>query len=156
MKTIEQAIHQKHFADLRVKTDINLMYTSSMLSAEKVRMLRPMGLSPQQFNILRILRGVAPAAVSIRYLAERMIDQTSNASRLVDKLVEKAWVDRKICPEDRRQVEVRITEAGMARVGEASEVIARGMTPFDCFSEKEMGFLNELLDRLRNHLNPTI
>jgi DNA-binding MarR family transcriptional regulator len=154
MKTIEEAIHQRQFADLYVKTDINITYTSSCLSAEKVRLLRPLDLTPQQFNILRILRGVNPGAVSVRYLAERMVDQTSNASRLVDKLVEKGWVDRKGCPTDRRQVEIRITPAGLEQVARASEVIRLGQQAYAVLSDQEMEALNGMLDKLRNHLNP--
>lgn len=153
MKTIEEAIHQRQFADLREKTDVNISHTASCLSAAKTRLLRPLDLTPQQFNILRILRGIRPDAVSMRYLADRMVDQTSNASRLVDKLVEKGWVDRKTCPFDRRQVEVRITEEGLDKVALASEAIRIGQEPFDALLEEEMKALNHILDKLRNHLN---
>lgn len=151
MKTIEDAIHQKHFPDLRIKTDINIMYTSGWVSAHKHRILRPFGLTPQQFNILRILRGVAPGCVSMRYLADRMIDPTSNASRLVDKLVDKGWVDRRECPTDRRQVEIRITPDGLDQVGRTSDAIQEGARYYDHLTEEEMRQLNFLLDKVRNH-----
>lgn len=153
MKTIEEAIHQRRFADLHVKTDVNISHTASCLSAIKSRLLRPLDLTPQQFNILRILRGKGPQAVSIRYLAERMVDQTSNASRLVDKLVDKGWVDRKTCPSDRRQVEIRITDSGLEQVALASEAIRQGQKAFEALDDAEMQSLNRILDKLRNHLN---
>lgn len=156
LSTIEDAIGQRAFQDIRVKTMINIMHTASCISVDKSRVLRPLGLSTQQFNVLRILRGIHPTVASMHYIAERMIDQTSNASRIVDKLVDKGWVDRKVCPKDRRQVEVTITEAGLDYVEQASQVMEAGIREFEGFSEMELDTLNTSLDMIRNHLNTTI
>lgn len=154
--TIEEAIGQRSFQDIRVKTMINIMHTASCISVDKSRILRPFDLTTQQFNVLRILRGMHPAVASMHAIAERMIDQTSNASRIVDKLIEKGWAERKSCPMDRRQVEVSITEAGLSCVQLASEAMENGIREFEGFSDHELEALNKTLDLIRNHLNTSI
>jgi DNA-binding MarR family transcriptional regulator len=150
MQSIEKAIHQKEFKDLGVKSDVNIMYTASWLIAEKTRLLRPMDLSLPQFNILRILRGAKGDPVSVRYLAERMIDQSSNASRLVDKLVQKGLALRRECPSDRRLVEITITPQGLTAVEQATQAIAGHQRCFSMLTDHEMQTLNTILDKIRN------
>lgn len=151
MKTIEQAIHQREFSDAFVKAEVNILYTASWISAERSRSLRPMDLTVQQFNVLRILRGVHPGLVSLRYVAERMIDQTSNASRLVDKLLQKGLVVRQECVQDRRQVEIGITAEGLQRVAEASEEMSRSFSGPLTATQEELLLLSDILDKIRNH-----
>jgi DNA-binding MarR family transcriptional regulator len=150
MKTIGEVIHQKQFANAQVKAGINILYTASWLSADQTRLLRPFKISVQQFNVLRILRGLHPGVASLRYLAERMIDQTSNASRLVDKLVLKKLVDRKECPLDRRQVEIKITPEGLELIYAASVEMERKMKGFTLATEEELELLSSILDKIRN------
>lgn len=151
MKTIEQAIQQREFSSPFVKAEVNILYTASWISAERSRALRPLDLTVQQFNVLRILRGVHPGLVSLRYVAERMIDQTSNASRLVDKLLQKGLVVRKECPQDRRQVEIGITTEGLQRVAAASEEMSKFFSlPFSA-TDEELLLLSVILDKIRNH-----
>ncbi len=76
-------------------------------------MLKPFKITTQQYNVLRILRGQHPNPASINLIIERMLDKMSNASRIVDKLVAKKLADRKVCPEDRRMVDVLITDKGI-------------------------------------------
>lgn len=149
VQSIEEAIHQKQFSDLRVKSDVNITFTASWLMVEKTRVLRPFGLTMQQFNVLRILKGAKEGPVSIRYITERMIDKASNASRLVDKLVEKEWVLRKICPMDRRQVEVSISPEGVSILENASQAVRNSQVVFNTLSDQEMELLNHLLDKIR-------
>lgn len=149
IQSIEEAIHQKQFTDLRVKSDVNITFTASWLMVEKTRVLRPFGLTMQQFNVLRILKGAKDGPVSIRYITERMIDKASNASRLVDKLVEKEWVLRKECPMDRRQVEVSISVKGLSILEEASLAVRNSQVVFNSLSDQEMDLLNHLLDKIR-------
>lgn len=149
IQSIEEAIHQKQFTDMRVKSDVNITFTASWLMVEKTRVLRPFGLTMQQFNVLRILKGAKEGPVSIRYITERMIDKASNASRLVDKLVEKEWVLRKECPMDRRQVEVSISAKGLSILEEASLAVRNSQVVFNSLSDQEMELLNHLLDKIR-------
>ncbi len=113
-------------------------------------MLKPYGISLQQFNILRILRGMHPEPASIKLLTERMIDKMSNASRLVDKLAVKGLVVRTGCDSDRRRVDVQITDKGLDLLEEASGIVQTTMhEAFNKLSVEETVLLNDLLDRMR-------
>ena len=109
---IEEAIKQEKFHSMQQKAIINLMYSASWMSGQMRSALEPYGISWQQFNILRILRGQKGKPASIKLLTERMIDKTSNTSRLIDKMVSKEIVERIVCPKDRRQVDIRLTKVG--------------------------------------------
>ena len=147
---IEQAIHQKTFKNEFQKVSINILFTASWLSKFQMATLKPFNISWQQFNILRILRGAHPEPLTIKLLTERMIDQMSNASRLVEKLKQKGLVDRKSCPEDRRRVDISITAAGLKIVNEASNVLEQQInTKLASLSKEEALQLNALLDKLR-------
>lgn len=148
--SLEKELHVKRFSTEFQKVHINVLYTASRLSQKTAAVLKPYNISWQQFNILRILRGMHPEPANIKVLTERMIDQMSNASRLVDKLCQKGFVERKNCPEDRRRVLVTITSSGLEVLQSAS----RDMTSsFDeqlgNLSVKEAQQLNQLLDLLR-------
>jgi DNA-binding MarR family transcriptional regulator len=147
---IEEAIKQKSFPNEALKANINVLYTASFLSNGINQELRPFGITSQQFNILRILRGLHPQPSSVKELSERMIDKSSNASRLVDKLVEKKLVERIICPLDRRQVEVTISEQGLGFLNEVSAIVeSKVREQFRTLSQLELKELNRLLDTLR-------
>ncbi len=147
---IEQEIQQKKFESEYQKAQINILFTASWLSTLTTEALKPFNISWQQFNILRILRGVHPEGTSIKVLTERMIDKMSNASRLVDKLLQKGYVDRQACPEDRRRVDVKITSEGLKIIGEASEVMEQSLfKQMENLSVTEAELLNKLLDQLR-------
>ena len=107
---IEDEIVQAKFENPLQKAVVNIVYTNNWLNRNMSKGLKPFDLTIQQYNILRILRGQLPKAASITLLTERMIDKMSNASRLVEKLVAKELVNRQVCPEDRRQVEVMISD----------------------------------------------
>ncbi len=148
---IEEAIKQKFFQNEYQKVHVNVLYTASWLTASMNASLKPFGLTMQQFNILRILRGKAPEPATIRELTEKMIDKMSNASRLVERLRRKGLVDRRPCTTDRRRVEVRITPEGMRLLGEASKRVEADIIQqlSRCLTEDEATLLNELLDQLR-------
>lgn len=130
---------------------VNVMYTSNWLASSQMQMLKPFGLTLQQYNVLRILRGQSPNPVKVSDITERMLDKMSNASRLVDKLVAKKLVLRTECPSDRRAVDVVITDAGLALLtkldvhqGEWSEIQRSKLTEEEAFQ------LSQLLDKLRD------
>jgi len=131
------------------KAVVNILYTSSWLNYTQSAVFKDFGLTMKQFNILRILKGQYPKAATVNLLIDRMIDKSSNASRIVDKLVEKGFVERKTCPEDRRRVDVVISEAGMKIVDQATRKLDESETFKDSLSEKEAQELNRLLDKLR-------
>ena len=129
---------------------VNLIYTSNWIAASQMQLLKPFGLTLQQYNVLRILRGQYPNPVKVSDITERMLDKMSNASRLVDKLLAKKLVLRTECPSDRRAVDVVITEKGLALLEqldahqtEWAEIQRNKLT------EQEATDLSQLLDRLR-------
>jgi len=147
---IEDAIQQKQFKNDFLKADINIMYTASWLALIKRQLLADFDISWQQFNILRILKGQFPNPSPLKNLSERMIDRTSNTSRLVDKLVDKGFVERQLCSNDRRKLDIVITAKGLELLEEVSPVMEEGLTGIlGNLSKEEAGLLNQLLDKIR-------
>ena len=104
----------------------------------------------QQFNILRILRGRGGKPATVKLLTERMIDKMSNASRLVDKLKEKGFVRRQECEEDRRRVDIVITQRGLEITNKASEAVTRTFEAgIRRLSDMDLDTLSNLLDKMR-------
>ena len=146
---IEDEIKQPHFRDEFQKAFINLVYTAGWLQLRQACAFKPFGLTLPQFNILRILRGQHPLPATVALLIDRMLDKTSNASRIVDRLEEKKLVTRTVCPANRRAVDIRITQAGLDlldRIEEAGILDTKDSSPL---SEQEVRQLNALLDKMR-------
>lgn len=147
---IEKEIKQsKNFVSEYQKLAVNIMFTNSWLNTKQNKVFKPYGISPQQYNILRILRGQLPNPASVGLLQDRMIDKMSNASRLVDKLKLKKLVDRKECKSDRRQVDIIITEKGLELLKTIDKDIHLSETTFKTITLPEAKELNRILDKLR-------
>jgi len=152
--TIETEIQQTKWESFRQKAVINVLYTCRVLEESNEALLRPFDLTLPQFNILRILRGQKGKPATVKLLTERMLDKSSNASRLVDKLLEKNLVNRVSCPNDRRAVEVTITEEGLALLRIIDRELTRIDAPHPGFGEDDARQLSDLLDRLRTTVRP--
>jgi len=147
---IEEAIQQKRFRSEYQKLVVNLLYSASWLQQFSNQLLKPYGISQEQFNILRILRGMHPEPATVKLLTERMIDKMSNASRLVEKLRVKGLVERHECPLDRRRVDVLITQKGLDLIERASQAMdVQGDAYMSGLNLEEATLLNSLLDKLR-------
>ena len=146
---IEEEIQQTHFQSERHKLSVNLLFTSAWMNQQVHQFLDSFGLSGPQFNLLRILRGQHPHPSTVRLLIERMLDKSSNASRIVDKLVEKKLVIRKTCASDRRAVDVWISPKGLALLKEIDQHQKKMDGIFGALSDKEARQLNQLLDKAR-------
>jgi len=148
---IEEVLKQSAtFSNEYEKLVVNLMYTSSWLNLIELKFFKQFDLSVQQYNILRILRGQKGAALGIQSITERMIDKTSNSSRLVEKLKHKKLVERLECPEDRRSVNVFITQAGLELLASIDEQMPEMNEQFSSLNVEEAKKLNALLDKLRS------
>lgn len=148
---IEEAIKQKAFPSAVQKANINLLYTQAWVQSKIAQELKHFKISPQQFNILRILRGQHPKPASIKELTSRMIDKASNASRLVDKLLNKGLVSKKPCKMDNRRMEVVITDLGLEMLEEASKSVEICIEEtYDKLTEKEAVLLNEILNKIHS------
>lgn len=132
--------HQKLF--------LNLLFTSNWLRHMDMERLRPSGLSPQQYNILRILRG-AKGQMNMHQVKERMIDRAPNATRLTDKLIAKGLVERERCEEDRRVVFVRISAKGLELLSTLDKKTEALQIKSERITESEAQTLNRLLDAWR-------
>ncbi|WP_187260934.1 MarR family winged helix-turn-helix transcriptional regulator [Pontibacter beigongshangensis] len=147
---IEEEIKQHTFQDEYHKAYINLVYTAGWLQLAQSSVFKGYGLTLPQYNILRILRGQHPKPATVSLLIERMLDKTSNASRIVDKLEAKQLVTRSQCEHDRRTVDVLITDKGLALLKEMDGLEVSGKPGFRSLSEDEARELNRLLDKIRD------
>lgn len=150
MATIEEEIKQKKFENEYHKLAINIMFSAAWLQSRHLQIFKPYGISGQQYNILRILKGQYPNPAPLKLLTERMIDKMSNTSRLVEKLMKKNLVERRICEGNRRQVDIVITQKGvdlLKEVAKRMEIENKRLS--EAIQEKDAKLLNHLLDQLR-------
>ena len=147
----------KEFKNDYINACINILYTSSFMLKMKTQTLRPFNISLQQFNILNILNNQYPESSTVKPLAEQMLDETSNVSRLIDKLNTKGLVQRTSALKDRRKVEISITKKGLAVFQEAALAL-EDITEFQLgnLSQSEVVLLNQLLNKTRAKVNETL
>lgn len=134
------------FSSDKVKALINIKYTANWLGSKEVEFFKPYGISPQQFNILRILRG-AKEAIKVQLVKERMIERSPNVTRLMDKLLDKKMISRYRCEDDRRVVYVEIAEEGLVLLTVIDK--ANKLNFLNNLSEEEAKQLSDLLDKIR-------
>jgi DNA-binding MarR family transcriptional regulator len=145
---IQEEIKQNNFENEFHKLCRNILYTGSWINLENTSYLKEFSLSPQQFNVLRILKREYPKPVTVNLIQDRMIDKTSNASRLVEKLRLKGLVERKQCENNRRAVDILITQKGQDILAEINNQPAFENI-FKSLSLEEALQLNILLNKLR-------
>ncbi len=131
---------------------INLTYTVKLLKYEFHKSLKAHGLTEQQYNVLRILRGFrSQAPLSIGFIKQRMLDKDSDVSRIVDRLFEKGLLSRKENPDDRRQKSVEITTNGLQLLDKMFSCEKKADTLLKNLSMDEVKQLNYLLDKIREN-----
>lgn len=145
----EEEIQQKKFKSEKQKATLNLIFTSGWLVNQHKEFFKPFGITNQQYNVLRILRGQHPKSISTCGIKERMLDRNSDVSRIVDRLTLKNWVTKETCPNDRRLVDVMITDDGLALLKKMDDAIDRIDQELGNLTEKDAELLNELLDKIR-------
>lgn len=146
---ISEDIKQENFSSEFSKSIINIIYTNSWLNQKHLEVFKSQGLTTPQFNILRILRGQHPNPSTVNLLIDRMLDKSSNASRIVDKLEQKGLVVRKQCSNDRRAVDVFISDEGMKLLAVLDKKMSEMEGELRKLSEEECETLNTLLDKMR-------
>lgn len=146
---LEEEIKQKNFKDEYEKLVVNILFTGNWMYLVNTKSLKPIGLTLPQYNVLRILRGQHPKPATVNLLIERMLDKSSNASRIVDKLLKKNLVARKICKKDRRSVDVLITDKGLDMLKQIDGFQEEWRKTFKTLNREEAKNLNNLLDKLR-------
>jgi DNA-binding MarR family transcriptional regulator len=113
-------------------------------------LLKEHDLSEQQFNVLRILRGQKGKPAPLKLLTERMLDKMSNTSRLVDKMMAKELLERRICADNRRQVEIVLTEKGLKTCNMLSKLVEKSQVDRIKITKEEAKELNRILDKIRS------
>jgi DNA-binding MarR family transcriptional regulator len=148
--SIGEDINQPVFRNEKQKATINIVYTYYWITEKIKAILDEEDITPQQYNILRILRGSFPVPLSTLQIRERMLDKMSDTSRIVDRLISKDLVTKKICSKDKRLVDVTITEKGK----ELLEKLDKRNDEIDGvlggLNETELFTINKLLDKIRS------
>lgn len=145
---VEEIIKTQKRIPLPSRTLIHLMLVNNKVIERITWALKPYGVSLQQFNVLRILRGQGERPANLSTLNERMVSKMSNTTRLVDKLLAKGMVDRSVCETNRRKIEITITEEGLELLKQMDKVMSTTEAELvSGLSESELAQLNELLDK---------
>ena len=148
--SLEEDILQERFNNEHQKSVINILNTGSWLYNINAGYLKKFGITPEQFNVMRILRGSFPKPMMLAEITERMIDKSSNCTRLVEKLRQKGLVNRVICENNRRQVDISITDKGQQLLKKIDASQSDWMQTMVKITKSEAKELNRILDKLRS------
>jgi DNA-binding MarR family transcriptional regulator len=150
MKELNKILKTESNLSLSQASVINIFHTSIWMKDALLLQLKPFDLSLEQFNVLRILRGQKGKAINLQDIQERMISKMSNTTRLVDKLITKKFVKRITCRENRRKVEISITDLGLETLQEVDPIIANTEKEITKkLTHEELTQLNKLLIKLK-------
>lgn len=145
---VEEIIKTNQKLPLETRTIIHMALVQNKNNEAFANALKPFEISMQQFNVLRILRGQQGKPANLCTLNERMVAKMSNTTRLVDKLLAKGFVDRSVCPSNRRKVEIMITASGLESLSKMDKAVAEAENNLvKNFSTEELEQLNHLLDK---------
>lgn len=145
---VEDVIKTNASIPIESRTLIHIRLVENKINEIMAQALKPYGISIQQFNVLRILRGQRGKPANLSTLNERMVTKMSNTTRLVDKLILKGYVNRVICPSNRRKIEINITKEGEADLMKIDIAILTAEKKIvKNFSEEDLIKLNDLLDK---------
>lgn len=148
---IEEELKSTVALDNSKKIILNIFYTQNIINDKLSEILKPFDLSAEQFNVLRILRGQKGNPANMCVIQERMLAKTSNTTRLVDKLLLKELVTREVCSENRRKIEVLITQKGLDVLKNLDSKIVEYENSFSRnLNAEELDLLNQLLEKYRN------
>jgi DNA-binding MarR family transcriptional regulator len=147
--SLEDDIQQEKFEGEHHKMAVNILFTGSWLHKLNALRFKPFDITPEQYNVLRILRGSHPKQLMLAEITSRMIDKSSNATRLVEKLRQKGLVKREICESNRRQVDIIITEKGLNLLSKIDKTSDDWMKILKNVTRHEALEINRILDKLR-------
>jgi DNA-binding MarR family transcriptional regulator len=147
---IEEIIKTTSEMSLAKKALLNVLFTQNVVADKFNEILKPHDLSSEQFNVLRILRGQKGKPANMCMIQERMIAKTSNTTRLVDKLLLKELVTREVCSENRRKMEITITEKGQKLLEVLDPIVVEHEMSFaKNLTSEELEIFNTLLEKFR-------
>lgn len=146
---IEDEIKQTKFRNVQQKTILNILFTSNWIQNKQKDFFEPYGITGQQYNILRILRGQHPNQISGAEIKNRMLDKNSDVSRLLDRLIGKNLVVKSQCPKDKRASNISISEAGLELLLKLDGAIDSQESQLMSLSSEDATQLSSLLDKSR-------
>lgn len=146
---IEEEIEQRKFRNEWQKAAINILFSGSWLQLQVKNVLKPYGITSQQYNVLKILKGQSPKPVSTNLVRDRMLDKMSDVSRIVARLQEKELVSVCRASHDKRLVDIIINEKGIRLLDELDALAVQLDNILSKLTETEATELNRLLDKMR-------
>jgi len=146
---IEKDIQQQAFRNEYQKATVNIIFSANWLHEKIKDFLEAEGITPQQYNILRILRG-NKQPMSTLQIRERMLDKMSDTSRIVERILKKGLVEKKVCSTDKRLVDVNISKKGIAVLESLDKKNQKLDSILQALSAEEAAVLNKLLDKMRD------
>ncbi len=149
--SLEEELRVSKFKSSKHRLIVNLLYTHNWMTSQMQVIFKRHGVTNQQYNILRILRGSNPKPCTIQLLKQRMLDKQPDVSRLIDRLEAKSLVSRTINLEDRRKMDVIITEKGLALLKEMDPAVSGFDDVFAGLADEEADQINKLLDKARDY-----
>lgn len=148
---LEQAIQSTKFKNEVHKAGLNILYTAWWLKTVMSKELKEFGLTHEQYNVLRILKGKYPDQMCVRDIACRMIEKSSNVPRIIDRLEIKKLVKRSTSAQDKRETVITLTQAGITILEASTVVLNRVMDEMMLVNEAEALDLNNLLEKVRSN-----
>ena len=146
---LEEAIKQKRFESPQIKAMLNIMYTANWLMGEFRDIYKPYGITPQQYNVLRILRGKHPESVNPSEIKEVMLDKNPDITRLCDRLLSMGLIGRSIDAVNRRKMNIVITQQGLHLLAQIQPLLEERQRVILSKEGLNYDLLSDLLDELR-------
>ncbi len=147
---LEEELKMSKFRSEYHRAALNILFTSYWLNDKARNLLKPYGITAQQYNVLRILRGQHPNPISTNEIRDRMLDRMPDTSRIVDRLLKQGLLERKTCKADKRLVDVCITEAGLKLLNDIDSQPGEGIdNGLRTLTEDEARTISDLLDKAR-------
>lgn len=146
---LEEAIKTNKFDSELHKATVNVLYTANWLKNSISRPLKKIGLTVEQFNVMRILKGKHPETMRVKDIKSRVLEENSNVPRIVEKLVIKKLAQRQISEADKRETLVSLTPGGLALLSQASIIVREINASIKYLPEHQAGMLNDFLEKMR-------
>lgn len=143
-------LQMQRFTSEQHKAALNILYTAYLIQTQVNQALKQFGLTAEQYNVLRILKGKHPESMCVKNIAGRVIKRSSNIPRIIDRLIAKKLVTRCISEKDKRETIISLTPQGMRLLEKANRMMEKLDKQIAHLSEKELNQLNKLLDKYRN------
>jgi DNA-binding MarR family transcriptional regulator len=147
---LEQAIQSTKFKSEVQKAGFNILYTGWWLKTVTSKELKEFGLTHEQYNVLRILKGSYPDQLCVKNIACRMIEKSSNVPRIVDRLELKKLVKRATSAIDKRETVISLTQSGITILEATNERVNKLFNEILVITNEEGVTLNALLEKVRS------